>query len=817
MSQAGTYGAGGGGSGNLAFVTDSGTANSVASSITFTGDGLSGNGIYFTGSGDTVTALLNYVDIQNAAYPTNFTTSNAIITATGDVSNIASFPVPFLAGAFFTMSGGNSGDNTTSMVGSLSITNADATSLWNGVAGSYSRLDLSGASGGSVATFMANGSASVLALNANFVGTASPIVGASWNRSEYLYTTGDPVPATLATLIVDTAYGATTMDSPSPVNGILLIRDGAGANADTGNYAIGIRQGAGALENWSYGLYMDDDLCATAAIRLPGGATIDADSGGMTIDCSALDLGPTAQINLGVEGTLVIDNAGAVTTATLADGELAIGVTGSAPVAGAITSLDASITVTLGAGTIDLSVAGGGGDLDFATDSGTATSASSSITFTGDTTSGNGIFFSGAGDTVTATMTFLNLPGKYPDNYIGNLPAIINVDGDMGASTDPLSDDLWGAGIQIYNSNALVDSSGIQVTGIGAYVDVPAVTYNYCQAFAAVTTIQNPLDASMGYVYGSYSEVSTQALTTGSGVPTNLVGAYNTISWGYATGYEVPTGLIAAMVANVAPQGSTSPYPVSGILITRDTAGALPTGEPAQYALGILQNDNSDPVWEYGIYMDDDTINTLAIRLPGGASINGDATGALIIDGDSLQMGSTFQTNLGVEGALVVDNTGAITTATLADGELAIGVTGGAPVAGAITSLDASVTVTLGAGTIDLSVAGGSGFSWSEDTTTSIALAVDQGYISTNASPVTATLPATAALGSYIRVLSNGTGLVTIAQNSGQTVHFNGSSTTTGVAGSLTAVAQYASIELLCTVANTTFVVVGSVGNWTVA
>lgn len=469
MSQAGSYGSGGGGSGNLAFVTDVGTANSVASSINFTGDGSLGNGVYFTGSGDTVTALLNYVDIQNAAYPTNFTTSNSIITATGDVSNIASFPVPFLAGAFFTMSGGNSGDNTTSMVGSLSITNADATSLWNGVAGSYSRLDLSGASGGSVATYMANGSESVLALNANFVGTASPIVGASWNRSEYLYTTGDPVPTTLATLIVDTAYGATTMDSPSPVNGILLIRDGAGANADTGNYAIGIRQGAGALENWSYGLYMDDGLCATAAIRLPGGATIDADSGGMTIDCSSLDLGATAQ------------------------------------------------------------------------------------------------------------------------------------------------------------------------------------------------------------------------------------------------------------------------------------------------------------------------------------------------------------TNLGVEGALVVDATGGITTATATDGQLVIGVTGSAPVAGAITSLDASITVTLGAGTIDLSAAGGSGFSWSEDTTTSIALAVNQGYISTNASPVTATLPATAAVGDYIRILSNGAGLVEIAQNSGQTIYFNSSATTTGVTGTMTANAQYASVELLCTVADTDFVVVGSVGNWTLA
>lgn len=45
----------------------------------------------------------------------------------------------------------------------------------------------------------------------------------------------------------------------------------------------------------------------------------------------------------------------------LTNGQLAIGSTGAQPAAGSITSLDGSLTVTLGAGTINITVAGSGG------------------------------------------------------------------------------------------------------------------------------------------------------------------------------------------------------------------------------------------------------------------------------------------------------------------------------------------------------------------------------------------------------------------------------------------------------------------------
>lgn len=107
-------------------------------------------------------------------------------------------------------------------------------------------------------------------------------------------------------------------------------------------------------------------------------------------------------------------------------------------------------------------------------------------------------------------------------------------------------------------------------------------------------------------------------------------------------------------------------------------------------------------------------------------------------------------------------------------------------------------------------------FMWNEVTGTSANMAVDNGYIANNGSLVTLTLPATAALGSVIEVSGKGAGGWSIAQNSGQTIHYGASNTTTGVGGSLASTLQYDTVRLLCTTANTDFVVLSSVGNLTV-
>lgn len=179
--------------------------------------------------------------------------------------------------------------------------------------------------------------------------------------------------------------------------------------------------------------------------------------------------------------------------------------------------------------------------------------------------------------------------------------------------------------------------------------------------------------------------------------------------------------------------------------------------------------------------------------------------------------GGTGATTLTDGGILLGSGTGAVTaTAQPTNGQVLIGSTGVDPVLATLTA-GTGISIVNGAGTITISDSGATGFSWNEVTGTSQAMAVNSGYVLNNASLVTATLPSTAAFGDIIKVTIKGAGLGKIAQNSGQTIHFGTVDTTTGTGGSLTATAQWDSIELLCVTANTDFQVLDSVGNWTYA
>ena len=110
---------------------------------------------------------------------------------------------------------------------------------------------------------------------------------------------------------------------------------------------------------------------------------------------------------------------------------------------------------------------------------------------------------------------------------------------------------------------------------------------------------------------------------------------------------------------------------------------------------------------------------------------------------------------------------------------------------------------------------GGGGLSWNDVAGTSTSMAVNNGYIADNAGLVILTLPASATVGSVVRVTGGVSGACgwKIAQNSGQAVHYGSVSTTSGAGGYLTSSGQYDSIELLCVKADTDFVVLSSVGN----
>jgi len=143
----------------------------------------------------------------------------------------------------------------------------------------------------------------------------------------------------------------------------------------------------------------------------------------------------------------------------------------------------------------------------------------------------------------------------------------------------------------------------------------------------------------------------------------------------------------------------------------------------------------------------------------------------------------------------------------LNDGQVYIGATSGHPTAANITA-GTGVAITNGANTITIAASGG-GLTWSTVSGTTQAAAVNNGYFANNAGVVTVTLPATAAVGSMVIVAGEGAGGWTLAANTGQTIQFGNTATTSG--GSWSSTNQFDTICVVCQVANTTWQVLSSV------
>lgn len=147
------------------------------------------------------------------------------------------------------------------------------------------------------------------------------------------------------------------------------------------------------------------------------------------------------------------------------------------------------------------------------------------------------------------------------------------------------------------------------------------------------------------------------------------------------------------------------------------------------------------------------------------------------------------------------------------NGQLLIGNTGSNPSAATLTA-STGITITNGSGTITIAANGAN--PWVDETGSSVTMAVNTGYTSDDgASLVTFTLPATAAIGDWVEINGKGAGGWTIAQASGQSIHFGDVVTTTGAGGSLASSNQWDCVRLRCVTANTTFTVVSSIGNLT--
>ena len=92
-----------------------------------------------------------------------------------------------------------------------------------------------------------------------------------------------------------------------------------------------------------------------------------------------------------------------------------------------------------------------------------------------------------------------------------------------------------------------------------------------------------------------------------------------------------------------------------------------------------------------------------------------------------------------------------------------------------------------------------------------------EGYICSGGASLNLTLPATSSVGDVIYVVLDGSSSFFIKQGASQQIRFGNTTTTAGAVGELVSSAQGDSIQLLCTVANTNWIVLHSIGNLTPA
>lgn len=104
------------------------------------------------------------------------------------------------------------------------------------------------------------------------------------------------------------------------------------------------------------------------------------------------------------------------------------------------------------------------------------------------------------------------------------------------------------------------------------------------------------------------------------------------------------------------------------------------------------------------------------------------------------------------------------------------------------------------------------GITWNDVTVSPTSMQPDNGYLANTAGLCSFTLPTTAAQFSSLFVVGNGSGGWVINQNSGQNIIL-GNVTATVSTGTVFSTNRYDKLELLCTVANTTWTAVDIMGN----
>jgi hypothetical protein len=211
-----------------------------------------------------------------------------------------------------------------------------------------------------------------------------------------------------------------------------------------------------------------------------------------------------------------------------------------------------------------------------------------------------------------------------------------------------------------------------------------------------------------------------------------------------------------------------------------------------------------------------DTITKVAPGTAGVPLVSQGAASDPIFGTATVPGGGTGTTSFNINGVVVSGNTGTapLSAVTLNNGQLAIGQTGGVPVANTLTA-GVGISISNAPGSITISTIG-SGFTWNV-IGASQTLAVNNGYFCTSGGALSLALPAVSAVGDAISIVLDGSTSWTVTQpNAATRIRIGNQQTTLGVGGSLASTMVGDAIELICETANARWVVIEMIGNITV-
>ena len=369
-----------------------------------------------------------------------------------------------------------------------------------------------------------------------------------------------------------------------------------------------------------------------------------------------------------------------------------------------------------------------------------------------------------------------------------------------------------------YNANSTFASPAAQTIGLAAsYFAQPLYTGNAGTITTAAGFYFNGGGAGAGTITNSYGGYFTNP-TAG----TNKIALFSdNLNVGYSNVAPPASG---AIISGSVAIGASSETVSAALAVTSTTKGFLPPSMTK-----TQKNAISSPATGLTVY--DNTVNSLQIY-------NGvDWTYAL---GDYVSTAISYSANPG-DYIIAVSNTGAARTITLPavanldEGKIyTIKDTSGTCGTNALAITVATTTgtidgasnylITQNYGWVTLAHDGTNFFVIAEGPTralistssTSFNLAANNSYATTSGSNITAALPSTAKVGDTITILQTAAGEFTISQGASQLVRFGTLVTTTGTGGSIKSSQQGCSITIQCVVANTTYQVVSSIGNFLV-